>query len=296
MLTVFDKKPELPSRALRTVIAALVAAWLCAPSGGVGAAAANAVDSQGMTGAIRIASAEPKYSNAQTETIRVALYKGPGTGGNGPPDLMKQLNAADAPTTLREVTPDQIREGILTNFDVVIFAGGSGSQEARAIGEDGCVQVEKFVGNGGGYIGICAGAYLATSGYPWSLHIINARTLSPRWKRGRAVLKMELTPEGEKILGGQALVDVLYHQGPVVGPAHVAGMPPYEPLAWFRTEVASNDTPVGIMVNSPAIFAAPFKQGKVICISPHPEQTEGLEYIVPRAVNWVAPADGKVKS
>lgn len=220
--------------------------------------------------------------------IQVALYKGPGTGGNGPPDLMKELNGIKARTTLMEITPEEIRGGALTNYDVVIFAGGSGSQEAKAIGEKGRAEVEKFVGNGGGYIGICAGAYLATSGYPWSLHIINARTLSPKWQRGRAVLKMELTHEGSGILGGAANVNVMYHQGPVVGPANDTNLPPYEPLAFFRTEVAENKTPAGIMINSPAIFAGHYKSGKVICISPHPEQTEGLEYIVPHAVNWVA--------
>jgi hypothetical protein len=44
------------------------------------------------------------------------------------------------------------------------------------------------------------------------------------------------------------------------------------------------------MINSPAIFAAPYKQGRVVCISPHPEQTGPLDYIVPQAVNWVAQA------
>ncbi|MEI6194414.1 MAG: succinylglutamate desuccinylase/aspartoacylase family protein [Verrucomicrobiota bacterium] len=227
--------------------------------------------------------------------IKAALYKGPGTGGNGPPDLLKLLNATNAPTSVVEVTPDEIRAGILTNFDVVIFAGGSGSQEAKAIGEQGRAEVEKFVGHGGGYIGICAGAYLATSGYPWSLHLVNAKTLSPKWQRGRAVLKMELTPAGAAMLGGPTNVDVLYHQGPVVGPANATNLPPYEVLAYFRTEVASNNTPAGIMINSPAIFAGQFKSGKVVCISPHPEQTAGLEYIVPQAIHWVTSATGRAQ-
>jgi hypothetical protein len=127
------------------------------------------------------------------------------------------------------------------------------------------------------------------------LKIINARTLSPKWQRGRATLKMELTSLGEAILGGEKNVDVVYHQGPVVGPANATTLPPYETLAYFRTEVSSNDTPVGIMINSPAIFAGQYQAGKVVCISPHPEQTEGLEYMVPQAVNWVAPANLKAQ-
>lgn len=240
-----------------------------------------------------ITGAEPKKITARK--IKIALYQGPGTGGKGPAELIQQLNAPGAATSLVEITPEEIRAGALTNFDVVIFAGGSGSQEAKAIGEAGCAEVEKFVGAGGGYVGICAGAYLATAGYPWSLKIINARTLSPKWKRGGAVLKMELTPAGADIFGGATTVDVLYHQGPIVGPANATNLPPYEPLAYFRTEVSSNNTPAGIMIDSPAIFAGQYKSGKVICISPHPEQTAGLDYLVPQAVNWVTPADVRAR-
>ena len=234
----------------------------------------------------------PKTKTANSDilpAIRVALYKGPGTGGAGPPSMMKKMNETNAPTSLTEVSAEEIRGGALTNYDVVIFGGGSGSKEAESLGEAGRDEVQKFVGNGGGYVGICAGAYLATANYPWSLKIINARTLSPKWQRGRAVLKMELTPSGAGILGGETNVDVVYHQGPIVGPASATNLPPYETLAYFRTEVASNDTPKGIMINSPAIFTGQFKSGKVICISPHPEQTPGLEDFVPNAVNWVAP-------
>ena len=245
--------------------------------------------------AAKNASGENAFSAtpAHHQSIKVALYKGPGTAGNGPPDLMKQLNGANAKTSLVEVTPDEIRAGILTNFNVVIFAGGSGSKQGEALGEAGRAEVKQFVGNGGGYIGICAGAYLAVNGGPSSLHIINAKLLSPNWRRGKAVLEMQLTPAGAGILGPEKTdLEVLYHNGPVVGPAGLATMPPYEPLAYFRTEVASNDTPKGVMIGSPAIFSGAFKRGKVVCISPHPEQTAGLEYIISRAINWAAISAG----
>lgn len=225
--------------------------------------------------------------------IIIALYEGSGTGGKGPPSLLKRLNA-DRETSVTQISPKEISEGRLTNYDVVIFAGGSASRQSAALNEAGTAQVRQFVANGGGYLGICAGAYLATCSSAERLHLINATTLSPKWRRGRAVLKLELTSAGGEILsGGKTNVDVLYHNGPVVGPAGDASLPPYETLAFFRTETAQNNTPQGIMVDSPAIFAAAFQRGKVICISPHPEQTEGLDYIVPQAVKWVA---GKTQS
>ena len=236
----------------------------------------------------------PKTRTANSDTsvaIRVALYKGPGTGGAGPPSLMKRLDNAPR-SSIVQITPEEIRSGALTNFDVVIFGGGSGSKEAAGIGETGREEVKKFVANGGGYIGICAGAYLATSGYPWSLGLVNARTVSPKWQRGRTQVKLELTEDGGKILGEiPGWFDCKYANGPIVKPDTQTNLPPFETLAYFRTEVSSNGSPVGVMINSPAIFGGQYQQGRVLCVSPHPEQTPGLEDMVPRAINWVAPRE-----
>ena len=62
----------------------------------------------------------------------------------------------------------------------------------------------------------------------------------------------------------------------------------YEVLAMFRSEVAKNNTPAGIMVNSPAIAAGHCGKGRVLFISPHPEQSRGMEDLVCRAVLWAA--------
>lgn len=227
-------------------------------------------------------------------TIRVALYKGPGTGGQGPPSLMKRLNNPPQ-STIAQITPEEIRSGALTNYDVVIFGGGSGSKEAEGIGETGRAAVKEFVANGGGYIGICAGAYLATSGYPWSLGLVNAKTVSPKWQRGRAFVKLELTEPGQNILGKrEGEFDCRYANGPIVAPDNKPDLPAFDTLAYFRSEVSSNGTPVGVMINSPAIFSGQFQQGRVVCVSPHPEQTDDLHDIVPNAILWAAPKAKKL--
>ena len=228
--------------------------------------------------------------NVAFPVARIALYRGPGTGGGGPTNLQWRLNRPADGTSISEVTPEQIQTGTLTNFDVVIFAGGSGSKQAEALGENGRAQVQEFVARGGGYIGICAGAYLACSGFSWGLKIIDARTVSPKWQRGSGTVKMELSDRGRDILGERAgQFDIRYVNGPIVKPAGEDSLPDFEPLAFFRTELAKNGSPVGVMVDSPAIFAGDFHQGRVLCISPHPEQTRGLDEIVPRAIQWVAP-------
>jgi len=124
------------------------------------------------------------------------------------------------------------------------------------------------------------------------LNIINAQTVSPRWRRGVGEVTMELTETGWGILGEhKGEFDVHYANGPVVKPANKPDLPAYESLAYFRSELARNDSPPGVMIDSPAVIAAHYKCGRVVRISPHPEQTAGLEDVVPRVVKWVAPSD-----
>ena len=217
--------------------------------------------------------------------IHVALYHGPGTGGKGPTNLMQQLSRPPE-MTIQQVTAEEIKGGALTNYQVVIFAGGMANKQAEALGEKGREAVRSFVGSGGGYIGICAGAYLATA-KSYGLKIIDAQTVSPKWQRGRGEVKIELTKQGQGILPKlEGEHSILYVNGPVVEPAGLPDLEDYQALAVFRTELAKNGTPAGVMVNSPAIFAGPFGKGRVVCISPHPEQTKGLDGIVLNSVKW----------
>ena len=65
------------------------------------------------------------------------------------------------------------------------FSGGSGSRQANTIGLAGRENVQRFVKAGGGYVGICAGAYLACAGFNWGIGILNAKTPSSLWERGQ---------------------------------------------------------------------------------------------------------------
>src|SRR5439155_16154793 len=122
-----------------------------------------------------------------------------------------------------------------------LFSGGLGGTQGRALGEDGREEVREFVRGGGGYLGICAGAYLALEGASWDLGLLDAKVVSPKWERGRATLAMELTARGKEILGdAEGPLSILYHNGPVVRRAGDEESERYEPLAYFREEVAGN--------------------------------------------------------
>ena len=224
------------------------------------------------------------------KVLRVAIYNGLGTGNSTGLNLEKVLCSRPG-TLVRLVGPPDIAAGVLDGqFDAIIFGGGSGKGQATNIGDVGHKAVRAFVKGGGGYLGICGGAYLATSEYEWGLKIIDARTVDRKhWKRGKGKVKMELTKLGGKILGRPGpVVDINYANGPLLGPYNRKDLDDYEVLAHFRGEINENKAPKGVMLNSPAMILGKFGSGRVILFSPHPEKIETLHGMVRRAVSHIA--------
>jgi len=229
-------------------------------------------------------------------TVYAAIYDGPGTSSTKTPPRFGRILTPQAHVTLRRVCPDDIRDGALDPFDTIIFGGGSGSKQAKGLGEDGCKAVKQFVERGGGYIGVCAGAYLATSNYAWSLALVNADSIDrEHWRRGTGQVEIELTPEGRALFGrpDAARLEIRFAQGPILAPGKRDGLPPYTVLAWFRTGVGKNGADPKTMIDTPAIISGTCGQGRVVVISPHPEKTPGLYDFILRAVRWTARREPK---
>jgi putative intracellular protease/amidase len=221
-------------------------------------------------------------------SLKIAIFDGDGAPKGGVDSVCERVKSMPG-STITLVKAEQIAAGGLAGYDVVIFSGGSGSTQAKALGDDGRKKVREFVKNGGGYVGICAGAYLACSNFSWGLGILNASTVSSKWMRGSGYMDVEVTVDGAPIIGPvDGIFKVRYNNGPIIKPGDRADLPAYRPLSLFRSEVAKNDTPVGIMVNSPAQAVSTFGKGRVFISSPHPENTPGLEHLIPRGILWAA--------
>ena len=220
--------------------------------------------------------------------LRVMVYSGPGAPQSGVDHVVDVLKpfpqvtvTVSPPESFATLTPAQC--------DVVVFPGGSGSGQSKGLGENGLQRVREFVGQGGGYVGICAGAYLACSNFSWGLGILNAGTVSSKWRRGQAMLDLEATQDAVPVIGEvEGRFKVRYNNGPILKPWTRADLPPYTTLTFFRNEVAKYGSPEGVQVNSPAHVIAPFGKGRVFVSSPHPENTPGLEHFIPRGVFWAA--------
>lgn len=219
--------------------------------------------------------------------LRVALYDDSGSAGKGIPNCSAQLGSV-GDMEVTKLNADGIRAG-LSGYHVVIFTGGSGGGQANTIGLAGREQVHRFIEAGGGYVGICAGAYLACDGFSWSVHVLDAKTPSPLWERGHADLEIESTAAGQSVLGFPPKTKVIYHNGPILTPARNDAIPDFEPLVFFRTEVSKTPKHEGLQINTPAMARGSFGKGKVLVSSPHPEQTAGMEHWIEKAVRAVAP-------
>jgi hypothetical protein len=156
------------------------------------------------------------------EAIRVALYFGSGisepSAGNYSVALTQMLEAGEI-SSYSALNATEL-DSELTNeaYDVVLFPGGMSTTESGAIGPTGLAAVKAFVAAGGGYVGTCAGAYLAitaeccdtaVSGYcngttgcfkdPWALGLVNVASANP-WARGHGLVNLTFSDAAVEML------------------------------------------------------------------------------------------------
>ena len=62
-----------------------------------------------------------------------------------------------------QLTPKQLRNGGLENHDVLIIPGGWAPNYYEGLAEVGQEVIKTAVSGGMGFVGICAGAYLASN-------------------------------------------------------------------------------------------------------------------------------------
>lgn len=230
-----------------------------------------------------------EFEKDGSDLCRVAVFRDSGASDTCALASLQILNEARG-FVAKFVSADDIRNDVLKDFDVVIFPGGTASGERKALGKDGWKKLVDFLNDGGGYYGTCAGAYLALVNLEREEgRLIDAELQEGEWERGEAILEIELTDEGRDILGDiSGRINVSYQNGPIFHPANYEQLKPYSVIAYFRTEVAENNAPKGVQINSPAIAYGAFGKGRVVICSPHPELTPDLNSFVPKLARFAA--------
>ena len=140
---------------------------------------------------------------AEEKPIRVAIFDGDGVGPSAIPLIAAIEKAKEHPFQISRITAAEIQSGKLAEVDVLVHPGGSGGGQGKALGEKGRKAVRDFVRQGGGYLGVCGGAYLATNDYEWSLNLIDAKVVDKRhWARGTGDVQLQLSKEGTVCFSG----------------------------------------------------------------------------------------------
>jgi putative intracellular protease/amidase len=93
--------------------------------------------------------------------IDVAMYHDEGASSRGKANIFHVLNYEPG-MRVHNFSADEVARFLHADmYDVVFFPGGGGSTEQKAIGDAGDAAIKAFLAAGGGYVGVCAGAYLA---------------------------------------------------------------------------------------------------------------------------------------
>jgi len=224
--------------------------------------------------------------------IKVAVFKGNGAGAISVIETIEALridNGIDA----EAISATQIQAGKLSDFDVLIFPGGSGSKELNNLGKTGKTIVKHFIHEEGkGIVGICAGGYLlsSTSGYP-NLSIASSVHIDRKhYNRGRGLIEFTLTKEGSEVfpelVGGKMFAQ--YYDGPVLTQSD-STEGHYQEVATYVTDIhPDNYAPTGITPGKTFSLHEEIGKGKLFIIAGHPESTPGMRWMIPRMARWTA--------
>ena len=218
--------------------------------------------------------------------------------------------------TTETVSGNEIKNGALDDFDILVCPGGSGSP-FEDLGMNGINKIRDFIENGGGYFGICAGALYACDYFVWkgvpsfeppfNEEIVMGKNMNFDLFPGvgyfpieeisvnTAMTKINIVDRTHPIT--DSLPDhmhIFYAQGPYLEPYENANI----------TVLATYD-----VTGKPAIVAFQYGRGKVLLSGVHPEyemdsdrdgnppdpefSDEGSDWpLVVEAMKWLTPSPG----
>jgi len=182
------------------------------------------------------------------------------------------------------------------DFDCVVCPGGEASSIICCLGQDSVDKIRNFVSQGGGYLGVCAGAIAAGSN---NLNYLCLAALRCEAFPYNGVIKMEIKNSEyaefarRKFEPGMIIKSVL-HGGPLMTPMKVHGLPEItEPDAIYcEIELKASGAKHFLsdlqekVPGSWAVVRTTFGYGNVMLFGPHPE-LDNEEVQISSAVEWM---------
>ena len=231
----------------------------------------------------------PQSSGSDESLIKVGVFDGHGGAQTCIWEAVEAIKI-DKGMTVRLVTTSDIAGGCLDSLDAIIVPGGGGSRQYLNLGHENHERIRAFISNGGGAVGICAGAYLfsSTPGYA-SMALNGAQAIDIEHdNRGHGLAKFTLSDEGKTIFPELASRDtsfVVYYEGPVFVEAQDTIT--YTSFATMESDVhEQGNAPANMTNGKPFFIGNYFGKGRVFSSIAHPEATPGMRWMIPRMVRW----------
>jgi glutamine amidotransferase-like uncharacterized protein len=209
------------------------------------------------------------------------------------------------------VSAADIRAGALNNqFDCLVMGGGSSKTENSTLGPEGRQAIQEFVQQGGGYVGICAGAFLAAH----NSFGLGITPLKSKPTKASGEINLQLTELPQQLLNktGSSLA-AEFHGGPLLIPTDDASQ--YKLTIWARfagalvpipksnstaEDAADTDEPEqdndpkrsALLDNTVAIAANEFGAGRVVVFGPHCERIASNQPLFWTAIRWAGRSGG----
>lgn len=212
---------------------------------------------------------------------KVAVYNSTGAWQNSVIMIQNMLEWIGCISV--NVSAQDIQAGCLEEFDILIWPGGD-YVSYWGMGLEGKAAVQKFISNGGGYLGICAGAYYAADYMVWmddgnypppdykvegdelNLDLFEGVAWGPIFDLAArppsyAMVQVNLNPNNVITRDLPETMMILYYGGPY--------LVPYD-------DTNSNVTILGTydLTGQNAIVSTTYGDGRVFLVSPHGEVEE----------------------
>lgn len=232
---------------------------------------------------------QPQTPNVGEVTIKVGVFDGHGGAQTCVWETVEAIKI-DKGMDVRLITTSDIGNGCLDSLDAIIIPGGGGSRQYLNLGHENQQRIRSFIANGGGAVGICAGAYLFSNTPSYASIAINgAQAIDIEHdNRGHGLAKFTLTNEGKSIFPELATLDtnfVMYYEGPVFinAPDSIS----YTSFATMESDVHTEGGAPANMTNAKPFFIGnSYGKGRVFSTIAHPEATPGMRWLIPRMVRW----------
>jgi glutamine amidotransferase-like uncharacterized protein len=193
------------------------------------------------------------------EGVRVAVYNDRGAMPSSSVALLSMFRWMGAEANYVNAT--EIQQGVLDEYDMIVFPGGGSPDYSSQLGAGGRYAVVDFVANGGSYFGICGGSVFGTDSY---LRLFHGYASGAVNGSGIKVIPMIVNTNstGPDLSNEPSTYDVLYWNSGYFYSSNETYMSTVIPIVLFTQN------------NEPGMIACRYGNGTVFLSFPHPEYEE----------------------